>query len=124
MAEVMQKENKKAARSLLCLIFVSSLVVSLTACGGQSSASSGPHRGCVQEGKPGWVLPETSGLTCSEINQMIQATPSEAGGFLLEGKATPGVLWKCRQYGAGSPRLLLRCIHERRRFSVVPRAAN
>ena len=95
------------------------LTVGLTGCGGQSSASFDPLRGCAQVVRdvPARVLPETSGLSCAAINRMTQAVPAEPGSYVYEGLSGPP--WKCRLYPSSSPRVLLRCTHGSRQFSVV-----
>jgi hypothetical protein len=116
---VMHRAGGRSTRLLLCLVSISAVFAGLVGCGSQSSASSAPFGGCAQvvHDVPGRVVPETSGMSCAAIKRMIQAAPSEPGGYLLEGPS--GVLWKCRLYRPSSPRLLLRCAYKAHRFSVL-----
>jgi hypothetical protein len=104
--------------------------VVLGACG--SSSVHADHSSGHSEGGSGCrtyvrgvlrqILPESSDLSCSEIDDLINGIPSEPGVESIIG-GSPRLLWKCRFYAAKeAPPLLLRCQHHDRRFSVVKRA--
>lgn len=66
-------------------------------------------------------MPETSRLNCAAINRLTSSMPSEPETFLERGDS-PRLLWKCRFYGAEAGRVLLRCEHDKRHFSIVKSA--
>ena len=63
--------------------------------------------------------PENSTLSCEAINELTSAIPSKPETYLS--KEPHGVLWKCRFYGLQAKRVLLRCAHHSRHFSVLKR---
>ncbi len=63
--------------------------------------------------------PETSRLTCAAIDHLTDSMPSEPETFLQGGDLPRRVLWKCKFYGSEAQRVLLRCAHHSRHFSVV-----
>jgi len=75
--------------------------------------------GCDQTvlGAEGVIRPETSGMNCRQIKQMITAVPAEPGGYLVESPIT-GRLWKCHRNEPHSRRPLLRCELHAAHFSV------
>lgn len=83
----------------------------------------GDTSGCRQEvlGEAGVIRPETSRLSCTAINRMIDSIPSEPQAYLLQGEA-PRLLWKCRFYGTEQGSVLLRCENDKRYFSIVKSA--
>lgn len=90
----------------------------MIACG----CATNPARaaGCQESvsGVPGQIHPETSGLTCAGIRELIEIRPSTPEGFLTIGEH-PHRLWKCRLYRAEGNAVLMRCRHHRERFSLV-----
>lgn len=62
--------------------------------------------------------PETSKLSCAEIDELIFALPAEPQVFFISGES-PGVRWKCRFYSPESHSVLLRCSYRQRHFSIV-----
>lgn len=63
-------------------------------------------------------MPETSRLSCTAIDHLSSSMPAEPEVFLTESDS-PRLLWKCRFYGEEARRVLLRCEHEERHFSIV-----
>ena len=101
-------------------MLVVAAVFALAACGESAASLDHPYNGCEQviHDVPGRVLSETSGLSCSEIKEMIAVGPAEPGVIILD-VAPTNLPWKCRLYGPSSPRLLFGCIHKKRHFNVV-----
>lgn len=66
--------------------------------------------------------PETSKLSCDAIDELTSASPSEPEHFLSRGDS-PRLLWKCHYFGTDAQRVLLRCEHGKRHFSVVKSAS-
>jgi hypothetical protein len=103
----------------LCTVGVSLLLV---ACGAPKSAN-GVTSGCqrIYGGGEAVDRPETSRLSCAAINEMTFAMPSKPETYLSRSDS-PRLLWKCKFYGARAPRVLLRCEHQQRHFSIVKSA--
>jgi hypothetical protein len=118
----------KRLGSLICVSVALGVVAG--ACGGASvdaqgssghaEGGSGCHtyiRGVLRR-----ILPETSDLSCTTIDDLITGIPSEPGVESILG-GSPQLLWKCRFYGEQeAPPLLLRCQHHKRQFSIVKSA--
>jgi hypothetical protein len=67
------------------------------------------------------ILPETSDLSCSAINELTNGIPSEPQVYsILSG--SPHLLWKCRLFGPNKRPLLLHCTHQKGHFSIVSEA--
>gem|GEM_PF-6732717 len=45
--------------------------------------------------------------------------PSEPETYLAMADSSQRLIWKCDFYGAEAQRVLLRCEHDKRRFSIV-----
>lgn len=93
----------------------------LTACGGSSATLTRiPLKGCEQivHDVPAQVMPETSGMSCVEIKEMIEVGPPEPGVYFLESPVSH-LSWKCHLYDVNTSTLLLRCTHSRHQFSLV-----
>jgi len=69
-------------------------------------------------GVGGKVQPETSGLTCAKVKEIIGSVPSEPQGYVVISES-PHLLWKCRLNAAKGHSVLLGCIHHRKHFSIV-----
>jgi hypothetical protein len=80
---------------------------------------AGGGSGCQRQftGVTGVVQPETSSLSCADINHLFSAIPSKPESFLIQGDS-PRLFWKCTFYGVDGP-IILRCAYEKRRFSIV-----
>jgi uncharacterized protein YceK len=63
--------------------------------------------------------PETSRLSCAAINNLTSGTPGEPESYLTTDDSPRHLLWKCKFYGAAAQRVLLRCAHHNRQFSIV-----
>ena len=63
--------------------------------------------------------PETSRLSCAAIDRLTDSMPSEPEAFLVSSDSPRHLLWKCRFYGTEARRVLLRCEHHDRHFSIV-----
>lgn len=99
------------------------LVVCVLASACAGSAVSAVSHGCqeeVWEGVPGLVQPETSGLTCDAIKELIKVRPSEPQSFLVQGAH---LQWKCQMNSPKGHTVLLRCAHHQKHFSVVKRGS-
>jgi hypothetical protein len=94
------------------------LSVVLTGCASAQTAGEG-STGCqVIFGTVDAVnKPENSKLSCEAINKLTSAIPSKPETYLT--KEPHSVLWKCKFYGLEARRLLLRCAHHNRHFSVL-----
>ena len=64
-------------------------------------------------------MPGTSRLSCAAINNLTADMPSEPETYLTTDDSPRRLLWKCNFYGAEARRVLLRCEHDRRHFSIV-----
>jgi hypothetical protein len=118
---------------------------SLTNCGKVRSGSIGPlrrgalatlvalvafalHAGGATAGSPGCdqtvletagkVRPESSGMSCRQIKEMIIAIPPDSRPYLQESPFT-GEFWKCRGRGSRPTGPLLRCELNAARFSIL-----
>jgi hypothetical protein len=87
---------------------------------GSQGEAAGGRSGCRRPyaGGTGVDVPETSRLTCAAINRLTSSMPSEPETYLERGDS-PRLLWKCTFYGAQARRVLLRCEHDKRHFSIV-----
>lgn len=109
-----------SVRRMITLIAVGvTLSIIASACAG-SSAPEVETIGCRQDirGVTGVIRPETSGLGCSAINELIFGIPSEPQGYSILGES-PRLLWQCRLYATRGHSVLLQCSHQARHFSVV-----
>jgi hypothetical protein len=61
---------------------------------------------------------ETSKLNCAAINDLVSSIPGEPENYLIRGDS-PRLLWKCQFFGTEAKRVLLRCEHGKRHFSIV-----
>lgn len=109
-----------SSRTIVKLITLA-LSLSVLSAGCADSATLGEGTsGCRQEvrGEAGVIRPETSRLRCAAINEMLFGIPSEPQAYSILGES-PRLLWKCRLYPASAQRVLLRCQHHQRHFTVV-----
>jgi hypothetical protein len=97
---------------------VVAMTMLLAACGeGASLAQAGPCAETILEVE-GQVAPESSGLTCSQIEQLITSVPSTPGGFLFS-SGNPRETWKCHLYPSlAESTNLLTCARDNKEFSV------
>ena len=118
---------------------------SLTNCGEVRSGSIGPlhraalaipvalvalalHAGGAAAGSPGCdqtvlgtagkIRPETSGMSCRQIKEMIVGISPDSRPFLTESPIS-GKFWKCRGRGNRPTGPLLRCELNAARFSIL-----
>lgn len=101
--DIRHNMNVRTVPALIYLILLVTAVLALAACGESSASPDHPYSGCEQvvHDVPGRVLPETSGLSCSAIKEMIAAGPADPGVITLE-VAPNNLPWKCRLYGPSS----------------------
>src|SRR4051794_24585312 len=95
-------------KKLVSVIVVSIAAGTLiTACADPMTIAGGGS-GCRGEfrGVTGVNRPQTSDLSCADINQLTFGVPSEPQGYLITGDS-PHLLWKCRYFGTGVPHILL-----------------
>jgi hypothetical protein len=98
------------------------LVLLLAGCFGLASKAavgvetSGCHR---VYGVNAVDLPESSRFTCAAINNLTSAMPSKPETYLFTDESPRRLLWKCKFYGPEARRVLLRCEHKERHFSIV-----
>ena len=94
--------------------------VLLVGCPNPETLAGGGGSGCRKEfgGVMAVTLPETSKLNCAAINKLNSAMPSKPEAYLIRGDS-PRLFWKCRFYGAEAQRVLLRCEHDKRHFSII-----
>lgn len=64
------------------------------------------------------IRPETSKLSCAEIDELVFALPDEPQAYLIEGES-PGMQWKCRLFSTEAKSVLLRCSYHRKHFSYI-----
>lgn len=97
--------------------------VLLAGCPDPSEVAGIGIRGCQREidGVKAVARPETSKLSCAEINHLVSGIPGEPEKYLTEGDS-PRLFWKCRYYGTKAGRVLLRCQNGKQHFSIVKRA--
>ncbi len=95
------------------------LSVLLAGCFDAETAAGGAT-GCRTEfdGVTGVDRPETSGLSCDDIDRLIDTMPSEPETFLTSGDS-PRLLWKCKFYGTEGQRVLFWCEHDNRHFRIT-----
>lgn len=108
------------AKRIISMIIVSiALCLFVGACA-DPRALVGKSSGCQREirGAVGVNRPETSKLNCGAINELTFDLPSEPEAYLVMGES-PRLLWKCRFYGPDAEKVLLRCAHHARHFSIV-----
>ncbi len=86
---------------------------------------AGGGSGCRRPyaGVNGVDVPETSRLSCAAINNQTSDMPSEPETYLSTDDSPRRLLWKCKFHGAEAQRILLRCEHNKRRFSIVKSAS-
>lgn len=107
-------------RSTSVLISAIMMCAGGVACAGSPGlveTSTGCHEE-IWEGVPGVVRPETSGLTCTAIKELIKYRPSEPQGFLVSNESS-NLRWKCQLYPAKAHLILLQCAHHQKHFSVA-----
>ncbi len=97
-------------------VLLVAVALALTACGSQAAADS-PCGQMVLE-TAGKIRPESSGMTCRQIKEMIIATPPDSSPYLQESPFT-GRNWKCRGRGDRPTGPLLRCELGEAHFSIV-----
>jgi len=73
-------------------------------------------------GVTGVIRPETSKLTCTEIDSLTFGLPAEPESYLIEGDS-PGMHWKCRFRLPEEQAVLLRCVYRQKHFSIVDEAS-
>lgn len=92
----------------------------LGGCDGSSSASIA-DQGCAQIvlGVEGRVDPETSGLTCAGVKEVLGGTVSPTPGVYFIETGEPRVTWKCHKYPSkGTSTDLLACSHGKQAFAI------
>jgi hypothetical protein len=101
------------------MIAGATLSVLLAGCPDARTAAGGAS-GCERPygGVTAIDLPETSRLSCDAIDELTFSSPSEPEHFLSRGDS-PRLLWKCQFFGTDAQRVLLRCEHDMRHFSIV-----
>jgi len=109
-------ENRTAATFLAVIL----ACLCMGGCGGVAASGGAAGTGCRAEIRGvGTVLKsETSGLTCAAINRLTVGLPSRPQAFVIIGES-PHVLWKCHLFSLDAPRLLLRCAHHQKEFSIL-----
>jgi hypothetical protein len=104
-------------------LFISGLMLSLLLAGclvDPKAAVGVQTSGCQRVyGVSAVDLPETSRLSCAAINNLTFDMPSEPETDLLSDDSPRRLLWKCKFYGSEARRVLLRCVHDKRHFSIV-----
>lgn len=56
-------------------------------------------------------------LSCAAIDKLIDTMPSEPETYLTGGDSSR-LLWKCTFHGTEAQRVLFRCEHDKRHFSI------
>lgn len=104
--------------ALVCAVLVICAICSACA---DPAMSSG---GCQEEVQKvaGVIRPETSGLSCAQVKELVEVRPSEPGGFLAISEEPHG-LWKCRVYVPKKSKILLGCTHHQEHFDIIVKAA-
>lgn len=108
-------------RRIVMLITVGAVLsVLLAGCPSPQKLAGVGQTGCRQKyaGVMSDTLPETSRLSCAAISNLNSSMPAEPETYLERGDS-PRLLWKCKFYGAEAQRVLLRCEHDKRHFSIV-----
>jgi hypothetical protein len=82
------------------------------------AAASSPGCGQTVLGTAGKIRPETSGMSCRRIKEMVSTVSPGPGSYLFESPFT-GKFWKCRARGNRPTGPLLRCELNAMRFSIV-----
>ena len=97
------------------------LIVALAALAlGCGSSAAARATGCDQTvlGTAGRIRPETSGMSCRQIKEMVTSISPGGQPYLFESPFT-GKLWKCRARGSRPTAPLLRCELNAARFSIL-----
>jgi hypothetical protein len=103
-----------AALAVVLIVALAGLTVG---CGSSAAARA---TGCDQTvlGTPGKIHPETSGMSCGQIKEMVTSISPGGQPYLFESPFT-GKLWKCRARGNRPTAPLLRCELKAARFSIL-----
>ena len=111
------------AKRIISLIIVGIALCAFFGACADPRALVGKSSGCQREirGAVGVNRPETSKLNCKDINGITFSLPSEPDVYLVMGES-PKLLWKCWFYGTDAEKVLLRCEHHARHFSIVKTA--
>jgi hypothetical protein len=100
------------------LLAAAAIALLAAGCGG---GSSGFADACAQTvlDVEGRIDPESSGLTCDEVKQVVGGgVPATPGGYLIEA-TEPRATWKCHIYpSSGTSPDLLACSHGVKSFAV------
>jgi len=96
------------------------LLVALIALAIHAGGATASSPGCDQTvlGTAGKIRPESSGISCRQIKEMIFAIPPDSRPYLQESPLT-GKFWKCRGRGNRPTGPLLRCELNATRFSIL-----
>ena len=97
------------------------LIVALAALAlGCGSSAAARATGCDQIvlETAGKIRPETSGMSCGQIKEMVTSISPGGQPYLFESPFT-GKLWKCRARGSRPTAPLLRCELNAARFSIL-----
>ena len=95
-------------------------LVALVALALHAGGAAAGSPGCDQTvlGTPGKIRPESSGMSCRRIKEMVTSVSPGSQPYLFESPFT-GKLWKCLAPGKRSTGPLLRCELKAARFSIV-----
>jgi hypothetical protein len=89
------------------------------ACGAPSSPDQADSCAQTVLEVEGRIEPESSGLTCDGVRDLLGGALSEPGGFLIISKS-PKATWKCHQYpSSGNSKDLISCVAGKRQFSIL-----
>ena len=96
------------------------IVVALVALALHARGAAASSPGCDQTvlGTAGEIRPESSGMSCRRIKEMVTSVSPGSGAYLFESPFT-GKFWKCRARGNRPTGPLLRCELNAMRFSIL-----
>jgi hypothetical protein len=96
------------------------ILVALVALALHAGGASAGTPGCDQMilGAAGEIRPESSGMSCRRIKEMVTSVSPGPQPYLFESPFT-GKYWKCLAPGTRSADPLLRCELKAKRFSIV-----
>lgn len=96
------------------------MLVALVALALHAGGAAAKSPGCDQTvlGTPGKIRPESSGMSCRRIKEMVTSVSPGSQPYLFESPFT-GKLWKCLARGNRPTGPLLRCELNAMRFSIV-----
>jgi hypothetical protein len=95
------------------------ILVALVALALHAGAAAAGSPGCDQTvlGTPGKIRPESSGMSCRRIKEMVTSISPGSRPYLFESPFT-GKFWKCLARGNRPTGPLLRCELNAMRFSI------